>query len=134
MEEILEKGFQAESAGDAVSNLGELLGGEFSPARADRSIIPEAAEEKLDFCERETHLAGKANQQDAVESVRGVTTLAADTVGRGEQTEPFIVADGRSSETGAVSKLADFHEPSLAPRRYPRLLLKLKRREIRRTR
>ena len=133
MEEILEKGFQAESAGDAVSNLGELLGGEFSPAPADRSIIPEAAEEKLDFCERETHLAGKANQQDAVESVRGVTTLAADTVGRGEQAKPFIVADGRSSETGAVSKLADFHEPSLAPRRYPRLLLKLQRREIRRT-
>ena len=47
MEEILEKRFEAESAGDAVFNLGKLLCGEFFPARADRSIIAEAAEEDV---------------------------------------------------------------------------------------
>jgi hypothetical protein len=112
VEQILEKRFQTERAGDAVFNFGDLFRGEFFPARADRSILPKAAEEELDFGERKTHLGGKANQQDAVESVRGVTTLAADTVGRGKQTEPFIVADRRSAETGAVSKLADFHGTS----------------------
>ena len=35
----------------------------FFGALADRNIIPEAAEEKLDFGEGEIHLAGEAKQQ-----------------------------------------------------------------------
>ena len=112
MEQILEKDFQAERAGDRVFNLGEFLCGQFFPARADRNIIPKPAEEELDFGEGEIHLAGEANQQDTVEGVRRVTTLAADTVGRSEQTEPFIVADGGSVQTSAVRKLADLHGTS----------------------
>ena len=62
VEQALEKGFETEGAGDVVFDLGEFFGGEFFPARADRGIVAEAAEEELDFAEGEAHLAGKADQ------------------------------------------------------------------------
>jgi len=112
MKQIPEKSFQTERAGDAVFNLREFFCGELFPTRTDRSMIPEAAEEELAFGEGETHLAREANQQDTVESVRGIATLAADTVGRGEQSDTFIVADRGGLETGARGKFADFHGTS----------------------
>jgi hypothetical protein len=51
MKQILEKSFQTDRAGDAVCNLGKFFCGELFPARTDRNIIPEAAEEELDFRE-----------------------------------------------------------------------------------
>ena len=47
----------------------------FLGARADRSILPQAAEEELDFGKGQAHLAREANQPDAVGSVRRATTL-----------------------------------------------------------
>src|SRR5437773_7086403 len=85
MLKVLEKGFEAERADDVVFDLDEFFGSEFFPARADWSVVAEAAEKELDFGEGETHFAGEANKQDAVEGVRGIAALTASTVWRGGQ-------------------------------------------------
>lgn len=109
MEKALEQGLEAKGALDAAFDFGDLAVGEFFPAGADRDVIAEAAEEEFDFGKREAHVAGKANEPNAVESVRRVAALAAHPVRRGEQAEFFVVADGGGVEAGAVSELADFH-------------------------
>ena len=114
MLKILEKGLETERAGDACFDFGKLSGGEFFPARADGSIVAEAAEEELGFWERETHLAGETNEKDAVESFGRIAALAADAVRRSKETEFFVVADGGGVVAGAVSELADFHEGFLS--------------------
>jgi hypothetical protein len=108
-EETLEKGFELEGAGDVSLDFGEFVGGEFCPAGADGSVIAEAAEEELDFGMGEAHVGGEADEKDAVEGVGGIAALAAEALGRGEQTAFFIVADGGGVETGAAGELADFH-------------------------
>ena len=102
MLKVLEKGFEAERADDVVFDLDEFFGSEFFPARADWSVVAEAAEKELDFGEGETHFAGEANKQDAVEGVRGIAALTASTVWRGEQAEFLVVADGRGMEASAA--------------------------------
>jgi len=84
---LLEKGFETEGTGDAGFDFGELSGGELFPARADGSVVTEAAEEELDFREGETHFSGEADEQDAVERVEGIAALAASTVRRSEEAE-----------------------------------------------
>jgi len=106
---VLEKSLEAERAGDAGFYFGELAGGEFFPARADGSFFAEAVEEELDFGEREAHFSCEANEEDAVESVRGIAALAAGAMRRSEQAEFLVVADGGGVEAGAVSEFADFH-------------------------
>ena len=46
-----------------------------------------------------------------MDGVGGVTPLAAEALGWGEETHFFVVADGGSVEVGAAGKLADFHHP-----------------------
>jgi len=82
-EEALEEGFEFEGACDVLLDFGELPVGEFFPAGTDGGVVGEAAEEKLDFGEGEAHVAGKANEENAMEGVAGVAALAAKTLGRG---------------------------------------------------
>jgi hypothetical protein len=107
--EALEERFELERAGDILVHFGDLSGSEFFPAGADGSVVAEAAEEKLDFGEGETHVAGKADEQDAIEGVAGVAALAAGAVGRGEKAAFFVIADGGGVEIGAAGKIFDFH-------------------------
>jgi hypothetical protein len=109
-EEALEEGFELEGASDSLFDLGELAGGEFSPAGADGSVVAEAAEEELDFGEGEAHVGGEADEEDAVERVGGIATLASDALGRGEEAHFFVVADGRGVEVGAGGEFTDFHD------------------------
>jgi hypothetical protein len=109
MEKTLEKGFQAKGASDAVFDVHELSGGEFLPARSYGSLIVQAAKEKLDFGERETHLASEANEENAVEGVRGIAALAAGAMRRGEEAEPFVVADGGGVEASTAREFPNFH-------------------------
>ena len=90
-------------------DFGQFSSGELFPARADGGIVAEAAEEQLDFTEREAHLAREANELDAVESVRRIAALAAGAVGRSEEAEFLVVADGGSVESGAASEFSNFH-------------------------
>jgi hypothetical protein len=108
-EEALEKGSELEGADDVLIDFGQLAGGELFPARADGSVIAEAAKEELDFGKGEAHVGGEADEKDAVEGVGGIAALAAEALGRGEQTAFFIVADGGGVEAGAAGELADFH-------------------------
>lgn len=105
----MEKGFEAEGAGDVGVDLGEFSRSEFFPAWADGSIVVKAAEEELDFGEGETHFSGEADEQDAVEGVGGIAALAAGAMGRSEEAEFFVVADGRRVEACALGEFADFH-------------------------
>lgn len=107
--ETLEEGFESERAPDVLFHFGELPGGELFPARADGSIVAEAAEEKLDLREGEAHVAGEADEEDAINGVRGVTALAAEALGRGEEAHFFVVANGGGVEVGATGELADLH-------------------------
>jgi len=109
MLEILEKSFETKPAGDAGFDFRELFGGEFFPARTDGGVVTEAAKEELDFREGEAHFAGKANEQDAVESVGGIAALAAEAMRGSEEAEFFVVADGGGVDAGAVGKFTDFH-------------------------
>jgi hypothetical protein len=120
MAKALKEGFKFEGAGDGLLDFGELAGGEFFPARADGSIVAEAAEEEFDFGEGEAHLAGEADEEHTVESVAGVAALAAKALGRGEEAALFVVTDGGGVEIGASSELADFHDGD------PEILLDLK--------
>jgi hypothetical protein len=108
-EQALEKSFEAQRTGDVFFDLGELSRCEFLPTRADARIVAEAAEEELDFDEGEAHFARKANEQDAIEGVRGIATLAAGTVRWNEQAEFLVVANGGSVQARAASEFPDFH-------------------------
>ena len=105
----LKKSFKTQRTGDVVFDLGELSRCEFFPTRADGRIVAKAAEEELDFNEGEAHFAGKANEQDAIEGVRGIATLAAGAVRWSEQAEFLVVADGGSVQARATSEFSDFH-------------------------
>jgi hypothetical protein len=109
MEEALEKGFELERAGDILLDFDEFSGGEFFPARADGRIVPEAAEEQLDFVEGEAHFGGEADEKDAGEGVARIAALAAEALWRGKQAAFFVVANGGGVEAGAAGELADFH-------------------------
>ena len=109
MLEILQKGFETEPAGDAGFDFGELFGGEFFPARPDGGLVAEAVEEELDFREGEAHFSGETDEEDAVESFRGIAALAAGAMRGSEEAEFFVVADGRGVEACAMGELTDFH-------------------------
>jgi hypothetical protein len=119
-EEALKEGFEFEGAGDALFDFDKFPGGEFFPAGTDGSVIAEAAEEELDFGEGETHVGGKADEQDAVKGVAGIAALAADPLGRCEEAAFLIVADGGGVEIGARGEFTDFHDG------VPEILLDLK--------
>jgi hypothetical protein len=116
VEEVLEKGFEAEGALDGGFDFGEFAVGKFFPAGADGGVVAKAAEEELDFGEGKAHVAGKADEEDAVEGVRRVAALASGAMGRGEKAAFFVVADGGGVEAGAAGEIADFHVevPSLS--------------------
>jgi hypothetical protein len=94
MEQILEEGFQAEGTLDVVLNFGDFAMSEFFPAGADGSIVAEAAKKKLDFGEREAHIASEPDQQGVADGIARIAALAAAALKRGQEAEFFIVADG----------------------------------------
>jgi hypothetical protein len=96
---MAEEGFQEKSAADGFVEGRDFAGGEFFPARADRRIVAKTPEEELDFRERESHVAGETDEQDAVEGVARVTTLAAEALRGGKEAAFFVVAEGRGAET-----------------------------------
>ena len=83
--EALEKSLEFERAGDILLDFGELSGGQFFPAWANRGIVAEATEEEFDFAKGEAHLASEADEQDAMEGVARIAALAARALGRGEE-------------------------------------------------
>jgi len=93
MQKVLEERFQTPRALDAPLDFLNLSVGEFFPARPNWGVIPQPIEKHFDLAQRESHLAGKADEEHAVECVRGVPPLAAGTVGRGEQSASFVVTD-----------------------------------------
>ncbi len=109
-EEVLEEGFEFEGAGNVFIDFDEFAGGEFFPARADRGVVTEAAEEELDFGEGEAHVRGEADEEDAMEGVAGIAALAAEALGRSQDAHFFVVADGGGVEASGCSKFTDFHE------------------------
>jgi hypothetical protein len=120
VKEALEEGFEFEGAGYGLIDFGELAGGEYFPARADRGVVAETAEEELDFGESEAHVGGEANEKDAVQGVTGIAALSAEALGYGEQAHFFVVADGGGVEVGAGGEFTDSHDG------VPEILLDLK--------
>lgn len=121
--EAAEKFEEALRLSQTLLHFCDFAGGEFAPAGGDWRVFAEAVEEKLHFGEREIHFAGEADEQKAVEGVGGIATLAVDAVGRSEQTDLFVVADGGGVEVGAGGEFSDFH--SFLPALQIRLDLKL---------
>jgi hypothetical protein len=107
--EALEERFELERAGDRLIDFDEFARGEFFPAWADGGVIAETVEKEFDFGEGEAHIAGETDQKDAMERVGGITTLAAEALGRGEKTAFFVIADGGGVQVGAASEFTDFH-------------------------
>jgi len=48
---------------------------QFFPARTNGSVVLQSIEKNFDLAQRESHLAGKADEDHAVECVRGVPPL-----------------------------------------------------------
>jgi hypothetical protein len=90
----MEERLEPEGAGDVLLDFGKFPGGEFFPARSDGRVVAEAVEEELDFGQGETHVAGKADEQDAIKGVSRIAALATDTLGGGEEAAFLVVADG----------------------------------------
>jgi len=109
VQEMLEKGFQAERALETLIDLGDLPMRELFPARADGGVVAKAVEEELDLAEGEIHVAGEADEEDAIEGVAGIAALAANALGGGEEAHFFVVTDGGSVEAGALGEFSDFH-------------------------
>jgi hypothetical protein len=101
VEQVFEQGLQEEGALDVFFHLFDFAVSQFFPTGADRGIFAEAVEEELDLAEGEAHLAGEADEQDAVKCVGGVATLAADAVRSGEKPHFLVVTDGGSVDAGA---------------------------------
>jgi hypothetical protein len=83
-------------------------------------MVPETAEEELDFGESEAHVAGEADEEDAIQSLGRVAALPAETLWRSEEAALFVVTDGGGVEAGTTGELADFHDGD------PGILLDLK--------
>jgi len=82
--ETLQERFELEGAGDVLFDVDEFACRELFPAGADGNVVTETAEEELDFREGESHVAGEANEKDAMDGIRWVTTLAAEALGWSE--------------------------------------------------
>ena len=93
MQKVFEERFQTPRALDAPLDFLNFSVREFFPARPNWRVVPQAVEKNFDLAQRESHLARKADEEHAVECVRGVPALAAGTVGRGKQSASFVVAD-----------------------------------------
>jgi hypothetical protein len=109
VEEPVKERLEIEGTSDILLDFGEFAMGQFFPAGADGGVVAEAAEEEFDFGEGEAHVAGKANEEDAVDGVRRVAALAASAMGRGEKAAFFVIADGGGVKAGAAGKISDFH-------------------------
>jgi hypothetical protein len=90
---VFEERFQVPRAQDAPLDFPNFPVREFFPARPDWGIILQPIEKNFDLAQRKSHLARKADEEHAVECVRGVPALAARTVGHGEQSTPFVVTN-----------------------------------------
>jgi len=53
-------------------------------------------EKELDLAEGKAHFAGETDEQDAVKGVTCVTALATRALGRGEEADFLVIADGGS--------------------------------------
>jgi len=93
MQKVFEERFEAPRALDASLDFLNLSVREFFPAGPNWGVVPQPVEKNFDLAQCESHLARKADEEHAVECVRGVPPLAAGTVGRGEQSASFVVTD-----------------------------------------
>ena len=84
MQKVFEERFQVPRAPDTLLDFLNFSVRELFPPRPDWGVIPQSIEKNFDLAQRESHIAGKADEEHAVECVRGVPALAARTVGRGE--------------------------------------------------
>ena len=109
MAEALEIVQEALGEDEAVLEFRDFARGEFAPAGRDGGVGAKAVQKKADFGEGEVHFAGNADEQDAVESVRGITALAVDTLGGREKAELFVIADGGGGDAGLRGEFTDFH-------------------------
>jgi hypothetical protein len=53
---------------------------QFPPARAKLGVIPQATEEEFDLVQGESHIACEADEEHAVNSMAGISALAADSI------------------------------------------------------
>jgi hypothetical protein len=111
--EAMEECLESEGAGDVLFDFDELFRCEFFPTGTDGDVVAEPTEEEFDFAEREAHVAGEADEKNAMEGVAGIAPLAPEALRRCEEAEPLVVADGGGVEAGAGGKFADFHVVSL---------------------
>jgi len=93
MQKVFQERFQAARAADALVDFEDLSMRQFFPVRTNGSVVLQSIEKNFDLAQRESHLAGKADEDHAVECVRGVPALAACAVGRREQSTSFVVTD-----------------------------------------
>jgi hypothetical protein len=108
-EQVFKQGFQAERALDVIFDFAELATRQFFPAGADRSIVSKTVEEEFCLLEGKAHFAGKADEQDAVESVGRVAALAVDAMRRGEKAHFLVIADRGSVDAAASGEFSDLH-------------------------
>lgn len=107
--EALKKMKQAPGEKKALLEFGDLARGEFAPAGGNGSALAEAIEKQLDLGKGEIHFSGKADEQNAIESLGGVAPLARDACGGWKQADFFVIADSGGGDAGLRSELADFH-------------------------
>jgi len=109
MQKVFEERFQVPSAPNTILDFLNFSAREFFPARPNWRVVPQAVEKNFDLAQRESHLARKADEEHAVEGIRGVPALAARTVGRGKQCASFVVTDRGSVQSRTAGEFAYLH-------------------------
>ena len=94
---------------ETVLQFGDFGSGEFAPASGDRSVLAKTVEEEFDFGEGEVHFTCEADQQNAIEHFAGIAALAADALGRREQAQLLVIANGGRRQASLGCEVPDFH-------------------------
>ena len=96
---------------DGVVHLFDFGVSQFLPARAYWGVVSQAGQEEFDFCKGETHVGGKADQEDAVQCVSGIPALASDAVWCFENAQVLVITNGRWFEASATGKFPNLQSP-----------------------
>lgn len=74
--------------------LPQFLGRQNLPTLRGRSVIAKTEEQFADFVEREPELAGASNHSETVKYGHIKSSLSADSLRLGEDTDLFVIANG----------------------------------------
>lgn len=105
--EALEQILHALELTDSGVELGQFAGGELLPSAGDWRTRAEAKEQLPDFFQREAGFLRTSKDGETVNGAEAVPALTADARGRGQNSHPFVIADGGRAQASSPRDFRD---------------------------